>query len=186
MNSTLFNTMLGCLAALSLAGCGNSSKGDVSSSSSAETMDLISDGFNIVEIVGGMENGGSGSYYIRLRSNSSCTIKCIQDQSGIDTWGAHWSGSHKPDGSYHITISDVCKMDSGCDIHISNPLVLRIPDDQLPSYRSGAEISGASFDSPPFTHKAADDCLLGVSAGTEEGTSVSPLRVKQSMIGVGN
>ena len=56
MKRTLFNTMMGCLAALSLAGCGGSG-----SSSSGPSESLISEGFDGVAIEVGVATSGGQS-----------------------------------------------------------------------------------------------------------------------------
>lgn len=157
MKSTLFNIMLGCLAALSLAGCGNSSKGDGHSSSSS-VPGLLNSGSTSVTLQGTM--GNTYLYTIRLERTGDCLISTMGD---VDTFMGAWQdfkGSWKDmtDSTNSFKIQFIGPFEAvgfappNVGITTVDTVELRLPEGALENYRSDNVVTGASFNVAPFTY----------------------------------
>ena len=163
MKRTLFNTMMGCLAALSLAGCGGSG-----SSSSGPSESLISEGFNVVVINAWDDasgSDGSAKYGFALDSSKQ-TFDLILPRSKDDPSNAPyhyvtgtWSAKSLGNGKFEISLLDDASKQSGCTIS-ARSFVLTI--DNMEEYRTGVK-TGATLDKAPFTHEGT----CGYSCNTE-------------------
>ena len=153
--------MMGCLAALSLAGCGGSG-----SSSSGPSESLISEGFERVVIDAGVTSGTSFSalYALELRSSPQ-TYRLILPKEGDaknpyhDNATGTWSAKSLGNGKFEIWLGDTS--DKGCTIS-GRSVVLTI--DNMEKYRAGEETL-ATLDKAPFIHTG--EC--GYSGNTEQG-----------------
>lgn len=170
MKRTLFNTMMGCFAALSLAGCGSSGGGSGSGGSSDSGGDpsWASDSL-LIEGTGGVgiEESG-GSYYLSLLSSRTCWIN---DYKSGASFQGEWSAQPTGKGKFEITISglgsSVTDTKCTCTIKVEPQIVLTIPADKWDAYREGTEVS-ATLDRLPFTHDTG--CAVSYPSGV--GTSV--------------
>ena len=159
MKRTLFNTMMGCLAALSLAGCGGSG-----SSSSGPSESLISEGFDGVAIEVGVATSGGQSpsayalgldssdqtfnlYLLKPGASSDSTSLIYHEVTG--TWSAKSLGN----GKFEIWLGYTSDQ-SGCAIS-ARSFVLTI--DNMEEYRTGVK-TGATLDKAPFIHDKAGNC----------------------------
>ena len=145
--------MMGCLAALSLAGCGGSGGGsgggsDAGGDSSWASDSLLIDGTGGVKIT---ESGGS--YYLSLLSYGMCWIN--DEKSGAEFQG-QWSAQPTGKGKFLITISDLTTSSGPtqctCTIAVASPIELTIPADKWDAYRNREDVSSATLNRPPFTH----------------------------------
>ncbi|MGN0811253.1 MAG: hypothetical protein ACI4PY_07110 [Akkermansia muciniphila] len=168
MKRTLFNTMMGCLAALSLAGCGGSgSSSSGPSASSGPSESLISEGFEGVGIDAGVATSGGQSpslvYALALYSSPqtyrlklpNAEDKLKYDHEVTGTWSAKSLGN----GEFELWLGDTS--DKGCTIS-GRSVVLTIDD--MEKYRAGKG-SMATLSMAPFTHDKTDQC--GYSCNTE-------------------
>lgn len=173
MKRTLFNTMMGCFAALSLAGCGSSGGGSGSGGSSDSGGDpsWASDSL-LIEGTGGVgiEESG-GSYYLGLLSSRTCWIN---DYKSGASFQGEWSDYPTEKGKFVITISGLTTSTQPtkctCEIKVEPQIVLTIPADQWDAYREGREGTevSATLDRLPFTHDTG--CAVSYPSGV--GTSV--------------
>ena len=145
--------MMGCLAALSLAGCGDSGGG----SSTVPSESLISEGYHSVFLLSADVNS-KVSYLCSLKSDGTCTFSLHkqEDFSFVGSWREKFLG----DGKFQITFDGV-SLDKNtqnwdCDITFTpGPITLTITD--MSKYRAAQYLVAASFDQAPFTHKAGKD-----------------------------
>ena len=147
MKSTLFNTILGCLAALSLAGCGNSSKGDGQSSSSS-VPGLLSPGNDAVTLSGMMSNTIREYYTIKLERTGKCTINVM----GV-TYSGQWQDLTESSDCFKISF--VGSFEGGISGRSLNPadsVELHLPEGGVTNYRGGMPVSDAWFSVEPFTY----------------------------------
>lgn len=185
MKHTLFNTAVGCLAALSLAGCGGSGGGG-GSSSGASGSSLISPGYNTVTLDGLMDDGKG--YTFDLIRGGDCDLSfwntaLYEDHAWVEDYNGHWTERQLADGSFEIQVTGLTPAPesttkAGCVITCNNPMVLRIPADEMARYRAGEVVTG-TFASSPLTHKATARCRIS----TEGLHSASPalFRIYQSV-----
>ena len=178
MKHTLFNTMLGCLAALSLAACGGGGGGGDSSSASAGSS-LLSPGYNKVNLGGQMDD--EKIYSIDLIRGGECRLSfwdaaSADAVSAIEGYVGCWTERQSADGSFKIQI-DLPTTDVGCDITCNNPMILRIPAAEMTRYRNGEEVTG-SFDSSPLTHGASGSCSITTG---QHSASPALFRIYQSV-----
>ena len=160
--------MMGCLAAMALAGCGGSG-----SSSSGPSESLISEGFEGVAIEVGVATSSSQSpsaYFLGLDSldqkfnlyllkpgvSSDSTPLIYHEVTG--TWSAKSLGN----GKFEISLLGDAS-DKGCRIS-GRSFVLTI--DNMEEYRTGVK-TGATLDKAPFIHDKAGNC--GYSLNTDQG-----------------
>lgn len=164
MKHTLFNMAVGCLAALSLAACG----GGGGSSSGSDGSSLLSPGYNVVRLLGRMDE--KNFYTINLNRGGECLLS-FWDASGqvSEDYVGRWTERQLADGSFEIQVTGLPTTDVGCVIRCNNPMILRIPADEMARYRNGEVVTG-SFDSSPLTHTAKAGCHIT----TEEQLSASP------------
>ncbi len=175
MKHTLFNTMLGCLAALSLAACGGGGGSDSSSASSGSS--LLSPGYDTVLLDGQMDDGKL--YTIDLIRGGECCIRfwdadTYEEADDSEDYEGRWTELQSADGSFKIQI-DLPTTDVGCDITCNNPMTLRIPADEMARYRNGEEVTG-SFDSSPLTHGASGSCSITTG---QHSASPAPINIWQ-------
>ena len=167
MKHTLFNTMLGCLAALSLAACGGGGGGGDSSSASAGSS-LLSPGYNKVNLDGQMDD--KKIYRIDLIRGGECRLSFWDAASAeaviaIEGYVGCWTERQSADGSFEIQITGLTPApesttNAGCVITCNNPMILRIPADEMARYRNGELVAGCSFDASPLTHEATTGCHI--------------------------
>ena len=154
MKRTLLNIMMGCLAALSLAGCGSSGGGSGSGGSSDSGGDpsWASDSLRIADnkIVEITES--NNSYKLILLSNGTCQI---DDKISEASFKGKWSDYPTEKVKFVITISGLTTSTQPakctCEIKVEPQIVLTIPADKWDAYREGTEVS-ATLDRLPFTH----------------------------------
>ncbi|MGN0811845.1 MAG: hypothetical protein ACI4PY_10165 [Akkermansia muciniphila] len=185
MKHTLFNTAVGCLAALSLAACGGGSGGSDSSSASAGSS-LLSPGYNIVTLDGLMDDGKG--YTFDLIRGGECDLSfwntaLYEDHQWVEDYYGRWTERQLADGSFEIQVTGLTPepestTKAGCVITCNNPMILRIPAAEMARYRNGEEVTG-SFASSPLTHGAKARCYIT----TEGQHSASPalFRIYQSV-----
>ncbi len=171
MKHTLFNTMLGCLAALSLAACGGGGGGSDSTSAS-DGSSLLSPGYDTVLLDGQMDDGKL--YTIDLIRGGECCIRfwdadTYEEAYDSEDYEGRWTELQSADGSFKIQI-DLPTTNVGCVITCNNPMILRIPAGEMARYRNGEVVAGCSFDSSPLTHEATAGCYIT----TEGQHSASP------------
>ncbi|MGN0810488.1 MAG: hypothetical protein ACI4PY_03205 [Akkermansia muciniphila] len=173
MKRTLFNTMMGCLAALSLAGCGGSggSGGSGGGSSSLPTESLISEGFSWMKVtVKATTTTGTTTgyeYVFYFYAGGDCVFY-LEEPAGNGTVrkhqfdGATWVAASQGNGVFRISISGgnlwSYPTDSSCTIRFAEPIELHIPN--MEKYRAGEVVSDAYFTSAPFTHGKESNCPL--------------------------
>ena len=160
MKRTLFNTMMGCLAALSLAGCGGSDSGGGSSTVPSES--LISEGYSLVQLSYHPDGDGDTRANIyRLWADGTCQFipHYPYEISFKGRWEAKYLGPGDTPGSGKFLITfygvskDVNSKSWDCvDIPSTQEITLNITD--MSKYRAGWNSVAASFDKAPFTHKA--------------------------------
>ena len=156
MKRTLFNTMMGCLAALSLAGCGGSDSGGGSSTVPSER--LISEGYRLV--LRSNESGDKVSYAYVLESDGKCLFSPHETEDMDIIFTGRWSEESLGGEKFRITFSDFSKtgdpLNLNCEIDFTTgPITLTITD--MSAYRAGQPVT-ASFDQAPFTHEAGTNC----------------------------
>ena len=158
--------MMGCLAALSLAGCGGSG-----SSSSGPSESLISEGFEGVAIEVGVATSSSQSpsAYLLGLDSSDQTFELFLLQPGASSDATPliyhevtgtWSAKSLGNGKFEIWLGDASDQ-SGCTIS-ARSFVLTIGN--MEEYRTGVK-TGATLDKAPFTHDKTDQCVY--SCNTE-------------------
>ncbi len=173
--------MMGCLAALSLAGCGDSGGG----SSTVPSERLISEGYSTVKL--SSDESGKVSYGCILESNGMCLFFPVRPSSFC--FKGRWTEEFLGDGKFLITFGDfsplVTSANWKCTIDFTpGPITLTITN--MSAYRAAQEVS-ASFDKAPFTHTAGDDCpdpsspvgtglKLIMLSGSSSGSSGSDLQ----------
>ncbi len=162
MKRTLFNTMMGCLAALSLAGCGGSGGG----SSSVPTESLISEGFDWMEVTVDATSVRYG-YKFYFYPNGDCEFY-LKDGNGakhhVDE--AKWVATYQGNGVFRISISggaltttpNITAGQENCTISFEQQIELNIPN--MERYRDGKVVNDAHFTSAPFTHDKKNGCPL--------------------------
>lgn len=143
--------MMGCLAALSLAGCGGSG-----SSSSGPSESLISEGFEGVGIDAGVATSGGQSpslvYALALYSSPQ-TYRLILPKEGDAKNPYHnnvtgtWSAKSLGNGEFELWLGDT--LDNGCTINGGS---VRLTIHGMEKYRAG-EGTTATLRGAPFTHK---------------------------------
>ncbi len=157
--------MMGCLAALALAGCGGSG-----SSSSGPSESLISEGFEGVGIDAGVATSGTSVYspvYALALNSSDQTFKLYLLKAGGDLDDSYhkvegtWSAKSLGNGQFELSLTNLTS-DNGCTIS-GRSVVLTIGD--METYRAGKG-SMATLDKAPFTHIGAGTC--GYSCNTEQ------------------
>ncbi len=159
MKRTLFNTMMGCLAALALAGCGGSG-----SSSSGPSESLISEGFEGVVIELGVSTSGgtlwdTAVYALVLDSSGQrCTLILPKKEGGTKNpyhkVTGTWSAKSLGNGKFEIWLGYTSDQ-SECTIH-GGTVELTIDNDYMAKYRAG-EYALATLDKMPFTHEGNCD-----------------------------
>ena len=142
--------MMGCLAALSLAGCGDSGGG----SSIVPSESLISEGYHGV-LLGSVEDSKVG-YLCTLKSDGTCTFY-PHKRPDYFIFRGRWTEKFLGDGKFQITFDGVSldknTQNWNCDITFTpGPITLTITD--MRAYRAAQYLVDASFDQAPFTHKA--------------------------------
>ena len=155
--------MMGCLAALSLAGCGDSGGG----SSTVPSESLISEGYHLVLF---SDDPSKVSYICTLKSDG----KCLFYPHGTEDMGiiftGRWSEESLGGEKFRITFSGFSKTDDpfnlNCEITFTQEITLTIKD--MSAYRAAQAPVEGYFDQAPFTHEAGTECPDPVtSAGTE-------------------
>ena len=151
--------MMGCLAALSLAGCGDSGGG----SSTVPSERLISEGYHLVLL---SDDSGKVSYACILESDGTCLFHTHAKEQGDNPkfhFTGSWSEEYLGDGEFRITFSNVSPTGT-CKITCTRENTLTITN--MSAYRAGQPVT-ASFDQAPFTHEAGTNCPDPVTdAGT--------------------
>ena len=161
--------MMGCLAALSLAGCGGSG-----SSSSGPSESLISEGFEGVGfdafVVPSDSSGYSYSYAYALELRSSYqtfTLSLPKGNSSHELTGT-WSAKSLGNGKFELSLGDAS--DEGCKI-TGRTVVLTIDD--METYRAGGETT-AKLSMAPFTHEGS--CSYSYKTEEAEMAEIQQLR----------
>lgn len=164
MKRTLFNTMMGCLAALSLAGCGGSDSSTVPSES------LISEGYYLALVSD--DDIGKVPYSCYLLSDGTCRFypHAILGFSFKGSWSAEFLG----EGKFRITFSNFSKNDTSsyldCEITFTpGPITLTITN--MSAYRAGQRVA-ASFDKAPFNHTAGTECTRDDATDADTGLTL--------------
>ncbi|MCI7698249.1 MAG: hypothetical protein MSQ05_02510 [Akkermansia sp.] len=158
MKSTLFNTMLGCLAALSLAGCGGHNNDDAassSSSSSSSVSGLLNPDDTYVKIVGEMSD--LNTYDIRLYNNGNCTIRITDVSNTVSFYAFYGKWEDMTDSTEAFMIAFVkpfVTTAQNASVEPADTVRLTFPEGAMESYRAGHEVFNASFDKSPFTYKS--------------------------------
>ena len=163
MKRTLFNTMMGCLAALSLAGCGGSDSGGGSSTVPSES--LISEGYHLVL---SSDDPGKVSYLCTLKSDGKCLFYPHGTEDMGFSFNGSWTETFLGGGKFRITFSVFSKASDSldCKITFTQEITLTIKD--MSAYRAAQAPVEGYFDQAPFTHEAGTECPDPVtSAGTE-------------------
>lgn len=174
MKRTLFNTMMVCLAALSLAGCGGSGGSEGSGGGSSEApVSLIGEGFNKVsfDCRQSSVDPDPEAYSLELLEKGQNCLLYIQlggvvEHTGEGTWSAEYQGN----GNFKIDLDITFPYAAPCKVKVASSLVVNIPD--MKTYQSGGKVSGASFTSSPFTHTAASGCKCSTQDASVNLTSV--------------
>ena len=158
--------MLGCLAALSLAGCGGSGGGGGSSSASSGSS-LISPGYNTVTLDGLMDDGKG--YTFDLIRGGYCDLSfwntaLYEEHAWVEDYNGRWIERQLADGSFEIQVTGLTPAPesttkAGCVITCNNPMILHIPAAEMARYRAGEVVTGF-FDSSPLTHGAKARCYI--------------------------
>ena len=170
--------MMGCLAVLSLAGCGGSGGSEGSGGGSSEApVSLIGEGFNRVrfECKQDSVDPDPKAYSLELLEKGQYCLLYIQlggvvKHTGEGTWSAEYQGN----GNFKINLENIkFPYAAPCTVKVASSLVVNIPDMQ--TYQSGGAVSGASFTSSPFTHTAS-----GCGCSTQEA-SVNLTSVQQAL-----
>ncbi|MCI6981962.1 MAG: hypothetical protein MR894_07110 [Akkermansia muciniphila] len=155
MKRTLFNTtMMGCLAALSLAGCGDSGGG----SSTVPSESLISEGFDWMEVTVGATSVCYG-YKFRFYPEGNCGFRLTDDVNAEHIVNdAKWEAAYQGNGVFLISISggNSLPADSSCEIRFAQPIELYISN--MEKYRDGEVVKDPRFTSAPFTHVKHNGC----------------------------
>lgn len=185
MKHTLFNTAVGCLAALSLAACGGGSGGSDSSSASAGSS-LLSPGYNIVTLDGLMDDGKG--YTFDLIRGGYCDLSfwntaLYEDHAWVEDYYGRWTERQLADGSFEIQVTGLTPAPesttkAGCVITCNNPMILRIPAAEMARYRAGKVVTG-SFASSPLTHGAKARCYITTEG--QHSASLALFRIYQSV-----
>ena len=158
MKRTLFNTMMGCFAALSLAGCGGSG-----SSSSGPSESLISEGFVGVAIDAAVATSGTSAdspLYALVLNSSDQTFKLYLLKAGgglkdsyhvvEGTWSAKSSGNRQ----FELSLTTLTP-DKGCTIYGKS---VDLTIDDMVKYRNGEVTWVTLSEKVPFIHDKAGDC----------------------------
>ena len=151
---------MGCLAALSLAGCGDSGGG----SSTVPSERLISEGYCL--ILRSDESGDKVSYLCWLFSNGKCLFYPHEEDTGFSFNGS-WTETFLGGGKFRITFSGFSKVGDSlyCEITFTpGPIILTIHD--MRAYRAAQAPVDGSFDKAPFTHGADCPGNANAAAGT--------------------
>ena len=146
--------MMGCLAALSLAGCGGSGSGGSGASSSGPSERLIGEGYHLVLL---SDDSGKVSYACILESDGTCLFHTHAKEQGDNPkfhFTGSWSEEYLGDGEFRITFSNVSPTGT-CKITCTRENTLTITN--MSAYRAGQPVT-ASFDQAPFTHEAGTNC----------------------------
>ena len=140
--------MLGCLAALSLAGCGNSSKGEGHSSSSSVS-GLLNPGSDAVTLSGMMINTIiRDQYTIKLERTGKCTINVM----GV-TYSGQWQDLTESSDCFKISFVGPFEGGiSGRSLNPADSVELHLPEGGVSNYRDGMPVSDAWFSVEPFTY----------------------------------
>ena len=168
--------MMGCLAALSLAGCGGSDSGGGSSTVPSER--LISEGYRLV--LRSDESGDKVSYVCALESDGKCLFSPHETEGMGIIFTGRWSEESLGGEKFRITFSGFSKTDDplnlNCKIDFTTgPITLTITD--MSAYRAAQAPVEGSFDQAPFTHTAeTDGCPDPVTAaGTKLELQMLPV-----------
>ncbi len=167
MKRTLFNTLMGCLAALSLAGCGGSGSSGGSSTMPSES--LISEGYSSVHL---QASSGKYSYYYVLNSDGTCLFypHYAKAYTFKGSWTAEFlgAGESPESGKFNITFGAFSpaagSLELKCTIDHTSEITLTIDD--MIAYRAATAPVDASFDKAPYTHQAGAGCPDTSSVGT--------------------
>ena len=160
--------MMGCLAALSLAGCGGSGSGGSGASSSGPSESLISEGYSSVHL---QASSGKYSYYYVLNSDGTCLFypHYAKPYTFKGRWTAEFLGAGETpeSGKFKITFGAFSpatgSLELKCTIDHTSEITLTIDD--MIAYRAATAPVDASFDRVPYTHTAGDDCPDRSSVG---------------------
>ena len=152
--------MMGCLAALSLAGCGGSDSGGGSSTVPSES--LISEGYNSVYLNSYNIDSEVG-YVCFLRSDGACTF--IPNSPHTFRFKGSWTEKFLGDGKFLITFDNLSEHGNSLNCGITftpGPITLTITN--MSAYRAAQEVT-ASFDKEPFTHTPGTGCNVTATKG---------------------
>ena len=167
--------MMGCLAALALAGCGGSG-----SSSSGPSESLISEGFEGVGIDAGVATSGTSVYspvYALALNSSDQTFKLYLLKAGGDLDDSYhkvegtWSAKSLGNGQFELSLTNPTS-DKGCTIS-GRSVVLTIDD--MEKYRAGKG-SMATLSMAPFIHDKAGDCDYSLDTNQAEKAVIQQRR----------
>ena len=169
MKSRLFNIMLGCLAALSLAGCGGHNNDDAGSPSSTSSSNpgLLNPGSARVTLEGKMVN--ASDYCIDLKKDGSCIISVDYRREFRGSWQALTTEDTE---AFMIKLVGPFTSDSS-DFWITpaDTVKLSFPGGGLEAYRAGNPVSDACFDKSPFNFACDSE---DSDVNTESGVLVTP------------
>ena len=147
--------MMGCLAAMALAGCGGSG-----SSSSGPSESLISEGFEGVGFDASVVTSDTSgyAYALELRSSDQTFTLFLPKGNSSHELTGKWSAKSLGNGKFELSLGDASY--EGCKI-TGRTVVLTIDD--METYRAGGETT-AKLSMAPFTHEGS----CGYSYKTEE------------------
>lgn len=162
--------MMGCLAALSLAGCGGSGSGGSGASSSGPSERLINEGYSSV-VLNAFTSGST--YYYTLKSDGTCKLwpHYPKDIRFEGRWTAEFLGAGETpeSGKFKITFGAFSlasdPLGSNCKIDHISEITLTITD--MSAYRRAAlnDPVEAEFDKVPYTHQAGTGCTYQSAVG---------------------
>ncbi len=161
MKRTLFNTVMGCLAALSLAGCGGSGSGGSGASSSGPSESLIGGGFDYMKLESKQSNDDF-YYEIFLRPGQSCSLSLLKNGETHHSLPGTWRAESLGNGEFKLFLTGFPNEDKGCTISVNSSVKLTIPN--YSKYREGEQEVDAELDSAPFTHNSGTGCKYSGSA----------------------
>ena len=157
--------MMGCLAALSLAGCGGSGAGGSGASSSGPSESLIIGAGYCMEL-----KSPTSGYTFRLSPNKSCELSIRSSEGNLlHVLEGTWSVESKGNGKFELSLTnftDSINPKPDCTISVTPSVNLTIFD--YSKYCEREQEVDAKFDLAPFTHN-----LPSTSSGTTCGYSGS-------------